>query len=331
MEKKINSNKKFIIKVYINDKVDEINISGDATIPELTKLIYDKYLLSHFNYSILYRNKKLTMNDLNNVSYYFSQDINPFVFIIDNKLKSPFCDQSSCVFLTTNLSEKQVNELVEKFFEIKSLPFNVNIKLLTQNKYRIRFTRPLHANEFIQYYNILFTKKINNKIEMGLKLPKLKFKKATSSEYIVDKNNRENVLNNVIKQNTRDSLISDRTMKSGLDIFHPFYFKEMRTIQNLKKAKNKKFRIKLIKNDYKGIFKLPFLNPDEKYYREKFLDKKNWINKKGFYVSVGNYKMGGGRNYISNYVSATPSEPPLNHNFRDINKTKWINKKGFFL
>lgn len=327
MEKKLKSDKKFNIKIYINNKVDEITIAGDATIPELSKIIFDKYLLSHFNYSIIYRNKKLTMNDLNKVSYYFEKEINPFLFIIDNKLNSPDCDQSSAVFITTDLTEKQINEIVGKYFELKSLPFNVNIKLLMQNKYRIRFTRPLHANEFIQYYNIIFSKKLNNRVEIGLRLPKLKFKKL-SSDVAIDKNSRENVLNNVIKQNKKDSLISDRTMKSGLDVYHPCYLRGLRTLQNLKQKKN---RIKLIKNNYKGIFNFPFLNPDEKYYREKFLDKKNWINKKGFYVSVGNYKMGGGRNFISNYVSATPSESPLNHNFREVNKTKWVDKKGFVL
>ena len=118
-----------------------------------------------------------------------------------------------------------------------------------------------------------------------------------------------------------------------MDLLHPSYFKQMNTSQNINKNnnKNKKIKIKLIKNNYKGIFKLPFLNPDERYYREQYLDKKNWISKKGFCPCIGNYKMGGsGCNFISNYVAATPSESPLNHNFREVNKTKWINRRGFF-
>ena len=35
--------------------------------------------------------------------------------------------------------------------------------------------------------------------------------------------------------------------------------------------------------------------------------------------------------FIPNYVNATPSESPLNHNFRDINKQRWINKSGFIV
>ena len=54
MEKKLKFTKKYTIKLYFGNKVDEIIIPNDATIPELEKLIYDKYLLSHFNYSIFY-------------------------------------------------------------------------------------------------------------------------------------------------------------------------------------------------------------------------------------------------------------------------------------
>ena len=330
------SNKKYTIKLFFNNRIDNIIISGDAQIPELRKIIFDKYLLSHFNYTLFYKNKKLTMNDLNKVSNYFDKEKIPFLFIVNNKILSPENKISSTVFISENLSEKSINELVGKFFEYKSLPFNVNIKLLVNKKYRIRFTSPVLADEFIQFYNIINEKKINNqKIELGLKLPlirnkldKSKNKQSISSEHILEYNSRENFLIKVKMNNTKDSCISERTLKSGLDLYHPFYIKQKENMQNLKFKKNKS-RIKLIKNEYKGLFKLPFLNPDEKYFREKYMDKKNWLDKNGFYVSVGNYKMGG-NNYISNYVSLTPSESPLNYNFREVNKNKWMNKKGFY-
>ena len=71
------------------------------------------------------------------------------------------------------------------------------------------------------------------------------------------------------------------------------------------------------------------MSKEEKYIREKLLDKKNWLNKNGFLVSVGKYKIKD--NFIPNYVNATPSESPLIHQFRDVNKYKWINKRGFIL
>ena len=291
----LKSNKNYTIKTCIDNKVDEINIPSDATITELGKLIYDKYLLSNFNYSIIYRNKKLMLKDVKKVSYYFDKEPNPFVFIINNKLLSPECKES------------------------------FNIRLLMPQKYRIRFTKPVLANEFIQFYNIINEKRLKNRINLGLNLPTIKFKKSTSSEYVLENGRRDKVLNNVIRRNIQDSLITERSVKTGMDLLHPSFFKSQ-------KNKNKKYRIKLIKNNYKGEFKLPFLNPDERYYREQYLDKKNWISKSGFHPCIGNYKMGGsGCNYISNYVSATPSESPLNHNFREVNKTKWLNKKGFYM
>jgi len=72
-------------------------------------------------------------------------------------------------------------------------------KLLIEHKYRIRFTKPVLANEFIQFYNIFNSRKLNNKIELGLNLPKIKIKKSTSSEYILDKSSRENALDNVME------------------------------------------------------------------------------------------------------------------------------------
>ena len=55
--------------------------------------------------------------------------------------------------------------------------------------------------------------------------------------------------------------------------------------------------------------------------------KKKFLNKKGFFVSVGKYSMK--PNYIGNYVQMTPSESPLNFKFRVDNKNKWLTKKGF--
>lgn len=70
-----------------------------------------------------------------------------------------------------------------------------------------------------------------------------------------------------------------------------------------------------------------YMCPEEKRIHEAFLDKKNWINKAGFIVSAGKYSFHD--RYISNYVNMTPSEPPVNHKYREINKKKWITEKGF--
>ena len=71
----------------------------------------------------------------------------------------------------------------------------------------------------------------------------------------------------------------------------------------------------------------PYMTEEEKRLEENLKDKKNWIDKRGFFSSVGHYSVQ--PHFISNYVQLTPSESPLNHKFRDVEKKKWITQKGF--
>jgi hypothetical protein len=57
--------------------------------------------------------------------------------------------------------------------------------------------------------------------------------------------------------------------------------------------------------------------------------RKKWISKNGFLNSVG--KLSSKPGFIPNYVNITPSEPPVNFNFRDIKKNKWMDNKNFFV
>ena len=319
--KKSSKNKIYNVKININNIIDELKVSSESLISELRQMILDKYLLSPFNYSIFYKNKKLSINDFHRVSLLFNYDLNPFLFIVNNNILMPVTqEQNTLIGIPSNLNEKKVTDLLNKFFEYKSLPFNANIKNVIKGKYKIQFNKPLLANEFIQFYNINNDKKYkNNDINnITIKLPKIKKGKfrSVSTDNIVERNKKENIIKKVIRSNTKDMCISDKSVSSGINLYHS-------SLMNNKKRYNQ--------NEYQGVSYLPFLNPDEKYYREKYLDKKKWLNKKGFMVSVGNYKMGGDNHFISNYVSATPSESPLCHNFRDVHKNKWVNKKGFYL
>ena len=321
--KNISKNKVYKIKININNKIDEIIISGESLITELRQAILDKYLLSPFNYSIFYKNKKLSMNDFMKVSNLFQDDLNPFLFIVNNNIILPDLQTDhNSIGIISNTNDKQITELLGKFFEYKSLPFNANIKNILKGKYKIKFNKPILANEFMQFYNLNNDKKfkLNNNISKfnELKLPKIKKKKfrSISSDFIMERNKKDNLISEVIRMNSRDTSITEKSLFSGINLFH-------NSLINSKR--------KYKKNEYKGVSYLPFLNPDERYYREKLLDKQNWLDKKGFMVSVGNYKMGGNSRFIPNYVTATPSKSPLCHNFRDIHKDKWVNKKGFYL
>ena len=321
--KNINKNKVYKVKININNKIDEIIISGESLISELRQAILDKYLLGPFNYSIFYKNRKLSMNDFIKVSNLFQDDLNPFLFIVNNNIILPDLQTDhNSIGIISNTNDKKITELLGKFFEYKSLPFNANIKTILKGKYKIKFNKPILANEFMQFYNLNNDKKLklNNNISKfnELKLPKIKKNKfrSISSDYIMERNKKDNLINEVIRLNSRDTSITEKSVFSGINLFHNSLSNSKRKYKN---------------NEYKGVSYLPFLNPDERYYREKLLDKKKWLDKKGFMVSVGNYKMGGNSHFIPNYVTATPSKSPLCHNFRDIQKDKWVNKKGFYL
>ena len=168
-----------------------------------------------------------------------------------------------------------------------------------------------------------------------MKLPKIKDKiinKTSSVSEIVLKNDKSSSLNNVINENSKSDFISKKIIESGFNKLRQENKKTKKNTKLKKKSSKRRFYIneKHINEEYEGLYNFPYMSEEEKYFREKFLDKKNWINKSGFIVSVGKYTMKS-NNFIPNYVHATPSEPPLNHKFREIDKNKWINKSGFYL
>lgn len=63
--------------------------------------------------------------------------------------------------------------------------------------------------------------------------------------------------------------------------------------------------------------------------KESLEDKKKWFVKSGFISTVGKSAVKKPA-YIPNYVNLSPSEPPLNYQFREIKKTKWVGQRGFY-
>ena len=81
---------------------------------------------------------------------------------------------------------------------------------------------------------------------------------------------------------------------------------------------------------YDRIIPFKYINSDEKYFCDKIIDTKNWLYKKGFINNTGKYNINNNYYFIKNYVGATPSEPPILHNFREVYKKQWINERGFY-
>ena len=312
------------------------------------KLFFSKFNLDD-SYILTYKNQRLSKNDFSFAYMIFKNDSNPLLFINDNNTILPNLKSSKTITLKSNLSQGKLLNIINSFFISKNIPFNASINHSTKGMYNIKFNNPQVSSNFLKYYhnkiqrssnyaNYQTEKNINNKsisniirINNQVKLPPIKEKpinKTSSTSNIVSKNDKSLSLYNVIKENSKSDLISQRIIESGYNFIRQPKIERKNKI----KLNRRKFYIneKYIDEEYESLYSSPFMSGEEKYNREKFLDKKNWLNKDGFIVSVGKYKMKE-NNFIPNYVSATPSESPLNHKYRDINKNKWINKSGFII
>ena len=223
----------------------------------------------------------------------------------------------------------------------KKLENNAEIKNNIKGMYIVSFPDASICADFQEYYDNYL------RIDEENKVPSTKYKTATSEEnrlvlpkinnnYCYNNKNinkgdeksksissykynpyddRRKAINNVILNNSKTDLISEKCIRNGKYRMHNYG----------KNYNQKSFEAKN-RNNYKGMYKSPYMNDEEKYYREKFLDKKKWLNKNGFLPSVNRKNI---NNFIPNYVTATPSESPLLFMFRDVSKDKWINPKGF--
>ena len=345
-------NESIIIKLSYNNQFYEIPVEKDIKANELRKVIFSKLKLSD-SYILTYKNIKITKNHFIPLNILFKYDPCPLLFINDNQTILPNIKSSNIITLHSNLSQQNLLNIINSFFISKNFPFNASIKNIAKGVYNIKFNNSQLSSDFLKFYRSkiyknynrsqkylsLVTEKNYNKnpirINKSLRLPPIKGKnpnKTASTSDIVSKNDKSLSLYNVIKGNSKSDLMSQRIIESGLNINRQSTIKLKNNDKTNKKNTQRKLYIneKYLNNDYESAYLEPFMNEDEKYYREKFLDKKNWLSKSGFIVSVGKYKMKK-NSFIPNYVNATPSEPPLNHKYREVNKSKWINKSGFIL
>ena len=345
-----NNPNSIIIKLSYNDKYYELEISKEINAFQLRKKIFSKYNIND-SYLLSYKNKKISKTDSTPLSILFQNDTKPLLFINDNNTILPSIRKNTSITINSKIPENKMLNILNLFFQSKYLPLNANIKSPSKGLYIIKFTKPNLASEFLNYFknkkylNKFYNKnnsstidadKSNKKFIPKITLPKNQLpilkektnKKTTSPSDIVFKNDKDLQLYKVIKENSKSDLISEKTISSGINKYHQSCLNIGQKKTKIKIYKRNEFiNDKYIEEIYEGAYSFPFMSEEEKYNREKFLDKKNWLNKKGFIVSIGKYKMKD--NFIPNYVNATPSESPLNHRYRDVNKNKWINKNGF--
>ena len=354
-EKNIDS---ITIKLSYNNQLYEISTQKDIKINELRKNLFCKFNLND-SFIITYKNQKILKNDFTPLELFLKDDINPILFINDSNTILPNLKTSNTITLSSNLSQQKLLNIINLFFISKNIPFNASIKNTAKGIYDIKFNNSQLSSNFLIFYQNKLGKNNNNNysnksakyfkfitennnnhfsnqinIKRQLTLPPIKNKiiaKTSSISKIVSQNVKSSSIYNVIKENSKSDFISQKIIESGYNIL-----RQSNIRKNDKKSKKNNAKQNFYKNEkyideeYEGIYLCPFMSKEEKYYRDQFLDKKNWLDKSGFIVSVGKYKMKN-NNFIPNYVTSTPSEPPLNHKYRDVDKTKWINKNGFIL
>ena len=354
LNKDINS-ESIIIKINYNNNLYQIQFEKNKDAKELRYFILNKFNLDD-SFILSYRNQKIAKDDFTPIHFLFKNDSDPLIFINDNNTILPNIKSNHIIILKSNLSQQKLLNILNSFFLSKFIPFNASINNIEKGVYKIKFINSQLSSEFMNYYNKRIhktdlrrekyfnlmmdknkTKEYSNdliKINNKFNLPQIKQKnmnKTSSRSEIVANNVQSLALSNVIKENSKSAYISQKIIEQGINHLRPSQIKKKENGKIKKDNIKRRFYIneKYINEDYEGIYLFPFMSEEEKYVREKYLDKKKWINKDGFVSCVGKYKM---KNYfIPNYVNATPSEPPSNHHFRDVNKNKWINKSGFII
>lgn len=312
----------FYIVVLYKEKEYELLVNYSSTVGQLKKIIITYFKLNKEKYEIFYKNLKIENDDSRPLSLLFEKDQKPLLFILDPK-KDYLPDNKNQTYLTlfTNIPILKMNEIVEKFFEYKKINNDASIKNSIKGMYIINFSKVSLCSDFKEFYNnflrlenFKYSSKTagNQTVKNKLILPIIKSNYKDNNKNDDKFHDRKKFLQKVILNNSKADLISEKNIRTGRYRIH--------ISTSNKNSMRKKY------NNYKGLYKFPYMNNEEKYQREKYLDKKNWLNKKGF---ISYAKNNSKENYIPNYVMATPSESPLLFNFRNISKNKWISPKGF--
>ena len=324
---KDNNNINIYIVINYQENEYQLLVNHSSTVSKLIKIIMTYFKLNSSNLEIFYKNLKLEKDDTRSISLLFDRDPKPSLYIFNSK-KDILPNKKKKTYLTlfTNISKLKIYEIVEKFFEYKKIRNDADIQNNIKGMYIIKFSKASLCSEFKEFYdnylrldNFEYHNEtdgiIKNIQKNKLILPIIRNNNNFKNKNEITKDDKfhdvKKYLNKVKLNNSKSDMISEKCIRTRKHLIH--------------KSENKN-SMRLKYNNYKGEFKYPYLNNEQKYQREKYLDKKNWLNKQGFIIYAKDKSK---ENFIPNYVGATPSESPLLFNFRNISKNKWINPKGF--
>lgn len=74
----------------------------------------------------------------------------------------------------------------------------------------------------------------------------------------------------------------------------------------------------------------PYISEEELYRKEYLQSKNKWMSKNSFKNYFGKASSSKSSNFIPNYVTITPSEPPILHKFRDMDREQWMDENFKF-
>jgi hypothetical protein len=209
--------------------------------------------------------------------------------------------------------------------------FNSNRLVITFNSSELAFgflkriNQEIYDNPFYAYTNcdLKFKKKFNL-ISKNHSTPSI----INQSKYY---KNNNNINNNKLLSSHKNNF-NNKSYKN-LNLLKNFSLESYYNLSTNKSNNINSYNHKHWENIYSkaGVITndgSPYISEEQKYLKERIKDKIKWINKKGFFNYVG--KASSNKSYvIKNYVSQTPSLPPILHNFRPCDKSKWIIKDDF--
>lgn len=302
---------------------------------ELSSIILNNLSLYQDNVYIKYKAKKLSIKDERKLSQIILNDKSPKFEVIKINLKkgntlNKSITKESIIQIINYLSQDIILFQLQSFYQQKNSQNLSNIIYKDQQIIQISFPSYQLAEEFLLFFKYV--------ISMNPMLSQTKI------ELVKSKGNESNL-------NTTKTISSKKCLSLSFNT-NSSYKTNKTSITNLRrkinhpKKKSKHSEENFVYNgrvintshdeevidSYFANQKYlrnssPYISEEDKYLMESNEDKKNWINKKGFCVSVGNYS--NKYKLIDNYVTKEPSESPLNHKFRSENKKKWITEKGF--
>lgn len=262
-------------------------IEFETIVSELKQKIYNYFKIDKTKYELYYKNVKVNSNDNRPIALLFEKEIGNhlLLFLINKHKENLFSSMKPIysIFINSNIPIKIFNQILNKFFEYKNCPNNAIIKNNYRGIYEIKFRKSIFAKEFKQFFDVNYNKKLK-KFDRII-LPSINNNNKSSKN--LHSNDEEDIINS-----------NNRLLK-----------------------KNNSITYKNENNGYNNmIIPFKYINSDNKYFCDKIIDTKNWLYKNGFIRNTNKLNLNNNYFFIDNYVSATPSIPPILHNFRDVSK-----------